>query len=168
MGTSEDALAIADLHAESWRVNYRGEYQDQYLDGEVFTDRRRVWSERFSSPSSSQHVVVAVLDDQLVGFACVYGGEDELWGSFLDNIHVRPGHQSHGIGAGLMKRVFSWCQEYYRDFGLYLWVLDSNKRGQKFYSKLGAVDKGGEYSEPAGGGRIHGRRFVWERLPYGS
>ena len=36
--------------------------------------------------------------DELIGFACVYGGDDETWGSLLNNIHVRPRHQQQGAG----------------------------------------------------------------------
>ncbi len=160
-----DAEAVAQLHAESWRAHYRGEYRDEYLDGEVFADRRQVWAERFSAAPDNQYVVVAQDGARLIGFACVYGGEDPRWGSLLDNIHVQPGLQSKGVGTELMKRVFNWCAAHHPDQGLYLWVLQSNGRAQHFYAGLGAQDEGGEWSEPAGGGRIHGRRYVWRQLP---
>ncbi len=44
--TAEDALAVATLHAESWRTHYRGAYRDEYLDGPVLEERTGVWSER--------------------------------------------------------------------------------------------------------------------------
>ena len=40
--TRADAMAVARLHAESWRVHYRGAYRDAYLDGDVVEDRIRV------------------------------------------------------------------------------------------------------------------------------
>ena len=91
--TGADAAAVAALHAESWRTHYRGAYRDDYLDGDVFEDRRRVWERRLSDPAANQLVVLAEEGGELIGFACCYGGEDETWGSFLDNLHVRPGHQ---------------------------------------------------------------------------
>jgi GNAT superfamily N-acetyltransferase len=163
--TGSDAPAIAELHAESWRASYRGEYRDEYLDGDVFEDRRRVWNERFANPTSNQFVVVAEREGEVVGFACVYAGDDPQWGSLLDNIHVRPDQQSRGIGATLMQRVFEWCAIHHPNQGLYLWVLNSNRRAQSFYSLLGAEDRGGELSEAPGGGEIHGRRYVWDRIP---
>lgn len=162
---TSDAPAIAELHAESWRANYRGAYRDDYLDGDVFEDRGRVWTERFTSPRTNQFVVVADRDGDIVGFACAYGSDDPQWGSLLDNIHVRPGQQSRGVGAALMHRVFEWCANHHPHAGLYLWVLDSNDRAQRFYSLLGAEDRGGEFSEAPGGGEIHGRRYVWDRIP---
>jgi hypothetical protein len=31
----DDAHAIAELHADSWRRHYRGAYSDAFLDGDV-------------------------------------------------------------------------------------------------------------------------------------
>jgi GNAT superfamily N-acetyltransferase len=163
--TRADAPAIARLHAESWRANYRGAYRDEYLDGDVFADRRRVWEARLSEPAPNQLVVLAEDGGELVGFACAYGGDDPRWGSLLDNLHVRPGHQGRGVGAALLAQVAAWCRASYADCGLYLWVLDQNQGAQRFYRRLGAVDAGGELSEPPGGGQIHGRRYVWKVVP---
>ncbi len=158
-------MAVATLHAESWRAHYRGAYRDEYLDGDVVEDRLRVWEERLSTPAPNQFVVLAEEDDDLIGFACAYGGDDETWGSFLDNIHVRPEHQRRGVGAGLVAEVAAWCRANYADCGLYLWVLQQNRRAQRFYRRLGASEEGGEISEPPGGGQIHGRRYAWKTVP---
>lgn len=163
--TRADATAVAKVHAESWRAHYRGAYRDEYLDGDVFGDRLRIWEERLSTPAPNQLVVLADEEDSLIGFACVYGGHDETWGSFLDNLHVRPEHQGRGVGAGLMAEVTAWCRTNYPDCGLYLWVLEQNHRAQRFYRRLGARDQGGEISEPPGGGQIHGRRYAWRTVP---
>jgi len=107
--TSEDRLAIADLHAESWRHTYRGAYRDEFLDGPVFDDRRAVWEKRLSEPPANQFVVVAEEEGRIVGLACAYGGDDEQWGTLLDNIHVRPELHGNGIGTGLVAEVVNWC-----------------------------------------------------------
>jgi hypothetical protein len=49
--TERDIAAIAALHADSWRRNYRGAYSDEFLDRDVFEDRRAVWSERLTQPN---------------------------------------------------------------------------------------------------------------------
>jgi len=77
--TYEDAITIATLHAESWRVTYRGSYRDEYLDGPVFQDGIDVWERRLSTPSANQFVVLAEEEDLVVGFACAYGHDDEQW-----------------------------------------------------------------------------------------
>ena len=160
-----DTMAVAMLHAESWQAFYRGAYRDAYLDGDVVEDRLRVWGERLSTPVPHQFVVLAEEGEELIGFACAYGGHDETWGSFLDNIHVRPKHQRRGVGAYLIAEVVAWCRANYADCGLYLWVLEQNRGAQRFYQRLGASDQGGEISEPPGGGQIHGRRYAWKTVP---
>lgn len=163
--TRADAAAVARLHAESWRAHYRGAYRDEYLDGDVVEERIRVWEERLAAPAPNQLVVLAEEDGELIGFACAYGADDESWGTLLDNIHVRPGHQGRGVGAALLAEVAAWCRESHPDCGLYLWVLAQNRRAQRFYARLGASDEGGELSEPPGGGQIHGRRYAWKVVP---
>ena len=104
--TYEDATAIAELHAASWRGTYRGALSDAYLDGDVEAERRVVWDERLGAPPTNQYVLVAeqdaqVVDDAgtLVGFGCAYGAKDERFGTELDNLHVRAESRSGGIGA---------------------------------------------------------------------
>ena len=163
--TGADALAIAKLHADSWRAHYRGAYRDDYLDGDVVADRRKVWTNQLSAPPENQYVILAEENGELVGFACAFGADDPVWGTLLDNIHVQTNRQRSGIGAALLAQIAAWCRQHYPHCGLYLWVLAENDRAQKFYKSLGAVDRGGAFSEPPGGGEIHGRRYVWDALP---
>src|SRR5205807_3917990 len=37
--TADDAAAMARLHTQSWRENYRGVYSDAFLDDEALADR---------------------------------------------------------------------------------------------------------------------------------
>jgi hypothetical protein len=50
----DDTAAIAVLHAESWRIAYRGALQDEFLDGDVFADRETQWAQRLSAPPENQ------------------------------------------------------------------------------------------------------------------
>ncbi len=154
-------MEVANLHAESWRVSYRGAYRDEFLDGEVVQDRMQVWETRLGAPPPNQLVVVAEDAGHVAGFACAYGCEDERWGSLLDNIHVHPGRHGQGIGTRLLLEIASWCRANYAACGLYLWVLTQNYDAQRFYERLGASDRGGEVFVPPGGGRIDSRRYAW-------
>jgi GNAT superfamily N-acetyltransferase len=159
----EDATTIATLHAESWRVTYRGSYRDEFLDGPVFQDRTGVWNKRLSMPAPNQFVVLAEEEGLVVGFACAYGRDDEQWGSLLDNIHVRRQQHRQGLGTGLVSEVARWCRAHYADCGLYLWVIAQNHQARRFYERLGATDRGGELRAPsAGGGEPRDvRRYAW-------
>ena len=161
--TYEDAVTIATLHAESWRVTYRGSYREEFLDGPVFQDRMVVWDTRLSMPRPNQFVVLAEEEGRVMGFACAYGSDDERWGSLLDNIHVRRELHRQGTGTRLVSEVARWCRANYADCGLYLWVIAKNHQARRFYERLGATDRGRELRAPsAGGGEPRDvRRYAW-------
>lgn len=66
----EDAQAIVELHAESWRYAYRRALGDEYLSGDIIADRLKLWQHRPSEPLDNQHVLVVYDDSTIVGFAC--------------------------------------------------------------------------------------------------
>ena len=159
--TYGDAVAIATIHADSWRVAYRGALRDEFLDGDVVQDRLRVWRERLAAPAANQLVVAAEEGHRLVGFACAYGREDERWGTLLDNIHVRREQHRRGTGRKLLSQVAAWCGTNHADAGLYLWVLEQNGAARRFYEHLGASDREGDVWVPPGGGQVKRRRYAW-------
>jgi ribosomal protein S18 acetylase RimI-like enzyme len=162
MASANDAKAVADLHAESWRRHYRGAYLDSFLDGDVFTDRWSVWSERLSHPKPEAFTVVADDQGSLVGFAHTVMRHDPRFGALLDNLHVRHDCKRRGIGKTLMRRTATILIERDPGSGLYLWVLEQNKDAQAFYSDLGGVCTGREILGPfPGGGRAVALRMHW-------
>ena len=169
--TVRDADAIAALHADSWRRNYRGAYADAYLDGDVFADRRTVWTERLGEMSTGRRTIVAEADGALVGFVHVVLDDDPVWGALLDNLHVTHDHQRHGIGAGLMTEAARLIAEATPATRLYLWVLEQNQPAQAFYEFLGASRVGRELVQPPGGDRSRlsvgapaKLRYAWDDL----
>ena len=164
VAVAADAAAIASLHAESWRAAYRGMLSDAYLDRAIFAERTALWQVRLEAPVANQYVVVAEVDGGITGFACTYGGEDEKWGSFLDNLHVAVAFKRRGIGAELMEKSALWSQGRYPEAGMYLWVLESNAPAMRFYEKLGGVRSGEGEWMPPDGGSYRKFRYAWERL----
>ncbi len=156
-----DAEAIAELHAASWRVTYRGAMRDAYLDGDVVSERRTLWRERLSAPAPHQHVFVAEADDVVIGFACAYAADDATWGTQLDNLHVRTGEQGRGTGTRLIATLADWNRATHPGVGLYLWVLDDNRAARRFYDHLGAADAGGDLWHAPDGSALPVRRYVW-------
>jgi len=159
-----DAESIARLHAESWRAAYRGMYSDAYLDGNVVEDRLNVWTQRFASSPDNQYVLLAVENDELLGFVCAYGNSDARWGTLVDNLHVLPGHQGQGLGRRLLVESAEWSREHYPDALFHLWVLDGNAKARRFYELLGAQAHGSVAYEPPGGGSVTIWRYVWASL----
>jgi GNAT superfamily N-acetyltransferase len=158
-----DASAIAAVHADSWRVAYRGALSDAFLDGDVLRDRLTVWEQRLAVPREDQLVVVAEDDAGIAGFACVYGADDPRWGTLLDNLHVRRERHQSGIGTRLIREAASWCRARYPTMGLYLWVVEQNAGARRFYERLGMSDREGDEWIPPGGGLVRRRRYAWSR-----
>ncbi len=115
-----DIESIARLHADSWRVAYRGMYSDEYLDGDVFLNRQAVWQQRLTAPASGQHTIVAAHDGRIVGFACAFGDEDPRWGTLLDNIHVDPNGKRRGVGTQLIREIAAWADDAHHASGIHL------------------------------------------------
>jgi ribosomal protein S18 acetylase RimI-like enzyme len=161
--TPSDAESIADLHARSWRENYRGAFHDTFLDGDLPAERLRVWRERLDRPPRNQLVQVAVDGADVVGFVCVYGAHDDRWGSLVDNLHVAHAAKRNGIGSSLLRRAGAWLASVYPDAGVYLWVLEVNTSARMFYERLGAENAGVSVMETHGSAVVRSCRYIWPR-----
>jgi ribosomal protein S18 acetylase RimI-like enzyme len=133
----DDADQIASLHADSWRRHYRGAYSDSFLDGDVVTDRRSVWSARLEAPKRSV-TILAEEDKRLVGFIHVVLDDDPKWGSLVDNLHVVQERRRIGIGGELLGRAAQAICGGATNRAMFLWVLQQNTAAQHFYLATGA------------------------------
>ena len=158
-----DVHDIANLHAQSWRENYRGVYLDAFLDGDLPGERLRVWRDRLDHPAGNQLVHVAVDGTQLVGFVCGYGAQDPQWGSFVDNLHVVRARKRNGVGAALMRQAGAWFVSRHPDLGVHLLVLEGNTSARQFYEFLGGRNAGVFMMETHGGAMVRSCRYVWSR-----
>src|ERR1700679_3094391 len=114
----EDSVAIAAVHAASWRGSYRGILSDEYLNEKLESERLSIWKRRLGFPKTNQYVTVAEQESQIVGFACAFGAEDELLGTMLDNLHVSTSQKGKGIGRKLVRDIAFWCDRSYPSKGL--------------------------------------------------
>jgi ribosomal protein S18 acetylase RimI-like enzyme len=158
-----DADRIAQLHADSWRRTYRGMMRDEFLDGDVLTDRRQAWRNLMATLSAGKLVLLAEDGANLAGFICVTGDEDVLWGSYVDNLHVAASHTRRGVGKALMGHAASWLRDSYSRSSIYLWVMRGNDRARRFYEALGAANVGERSLLDPGGGSALNCRYVWRR-----
>ena len=157
-----DADEIAHLHAESWRLHYRGAYSDEYLDRDVFLERRKVWSQRLPDSPGETSTVVAVTDSVIVGFVHTVFDSDPQWGALLDNLHVRADVKRQGIGRRLVAEAARSVVVDGGSRGMYLWVLEQNVAAQGFYRAQGGIDVERVLAGPfPGGGRSWAHRYAW-------
>ncbi len=136
---AEDASIIAQIHAKNWQQHYRGILSDDYLDNQAEEERVEVWTKRFSEKRSNQHTLLAEVNGETIGFACVIGNEDPKWGSLLDNLHVSTQAQGQGIGTILLKAAAKWSFEHFPNNSFYLLVYEQNQKALQFYRNLGGT-----------------------------
>ena len=156
-----DAKKIALLHAHSWRQTYRGMMPDEFLDGDVISNRLQVWHDRLAQHRANQFVCLAEDGVDLVGFICAFGNEDSNWGSYIDNMHVTQERKRMGIGTALMKETAEWLKTHYAKIGVYLWVMEANSTARQFYERLGALNAETINKLDPAGGSAPNCRYVW-------
>lgn len=141
--TYNDVLAVAKLHAESWRHTYHGILSDDYLRSYVEEDRKELWEKRLSHPSTQEHIFIAEEfsekgSPEALGFICLVGNAGPVWGVLIDNLHVRHDKKGQGIGKALMRQAAAWTLQNYPGSGIFLHVVRENVGAYRFYQHLGA------------------------------
>lgn len=159
-----DARAIAELHAESWRATYRGILRDEFLDGPLIQDRRRLWETRLSRSTETQLVKLIEDGGKLTAFVCASLDADPEWGALLDNLHVSPSSKGQGLGRRLMAEAAGWVLQHRPDSRLHLWVYEKNVPARGFYEHLGGVVIGRHAHLAPDGSHAEAVRYGWETL----
>lgn len=162
--TAADTDIIAAMHTDNWRVSYRGHMKDTYLDHDIFAERLALWRGRMANPVPGQHVLLALEQDEVIGFSCMIGAEDEKWGSMLDNLHVAGTHKGKGIGERLIRETALWLARHYPEQGMYLWVLEANEGARRFYDRMGGINAERDTWLPPDGSNLPCLRYVWPDL----
>jgi ribosomal protein S18 acetylase RimI-like enzyme len=158
-----DLESLAKLHAESWRESYRGIFPDNFLDNDVWEERRSSWKSRLTYPKQNQRVLIAIEESQICGFICAFGNESSKWGTFIDNLHVAKSAQGKGVGKQLMYLIAKWSDELFENKGLYLEVLEDNLNARSFYHRIGAKHQETNLWQPPGSDvKVIDLLYVWE------
>lgn len=160
--TENDVITIANLHAESWRSAYRGILSDDYLDSRAHQERLAAWQERFSGNSpSSMFVLLADMTSYIAGFVCVFPEKDAVFGSLLDNLHVAPQVTGQGIGRQLLSEAARYLLTSGSHSGMYLWVIEQNRKARRFYEKAGGLSVDSAIRSTPDGLRVVALRYHW-------
>lgn len=101
--TAADVVAIARVHAASWRQTYRGKLPAASLAQRDEAFRRQQWARLYRQ----DHVLVALVADQVVGF--VAGGAQRSHPALASRypgevygLYVAPTCQHQGVGWRLL------------------------------------------------------------------
>ncbi|MDH6704848.1 ribosomal protein S18 acetylase RimI-like enzyme [Kitasatospora sp. MAA19] len=152
-GGAQDAAAVADLHARSWRTTYRGIVPEEALGDGLPVQRRELWELRltvdYGDPAAEPELLIAEQAGEMVGFVYLVPQPDGR--VLVDNLHVRPGRTGGGIGRALFATARAHVAERHPGAELYLEVLRGNTRAVAFYEREGGVRTGAQEGVFPGG-----------------
>jgi GNAT superfamily N-acetyltransferase len=101
-------------------------------------------------------LLVVKQESPIFGFACAFGGEDELFGTMLDNLHVLQSQKGKGIERKLVRDIASWCDRDYSAKGHF---------AQKhFYERLGGVVVGEANRSAPDGTTVKEICYAWKNI----
>jgi len=135
-----DAVAIATVHATSWRETYGRFVENPETSGWFAIDRRiRMWSENLDKGIFT--TMVATIDGDVVGFAAAQPTSDSeaVRAEELTMLYVVARAHGTGAGQGLLDAVLA-------DQPAQLWVAADNPRAHAFYRRNGFRPDGAESS----------------------
>ena len=128
-GRLEDAPGLARVSVDSWRVAYRDLLPPAYLDRLSYADREQRWQERLASDEGERWVLL--VDGQVAGFVSLAStGSPEI--GELDGIYLHPDFFGQGLGRRLMELALERLRQQGHGEAV-LWVLDGNRRAERFY-----------------------------------
>jgi GNAT superfamily N-acetyltransferase len=146
-----DAGRIGLVHVRSWQSAYRGQVPQDYLDGLGPAGRAGRWRRGLETIDRSRAgILVAASGAGVVGFAA-YGPSrdadaDPGRTGELATIYLLPQVWGTGTGRELMAAAVDGLTALgYAEATL--WVLDSNDRARRFYTKAGWAEDGAVKSD---------------------
>jgi len=132
----EDALRIATIHVDAWRVAYRGIVPDEFLRALTVEQRHAGWRRILEA---GEAVWVAEDGEGALGWISAAASRDadaaqsagEIWA-----VYVHPDHWRKGAGRALCAAAEQELRR--RGFTeATLWVLKENQRAVAFYRSIG-------------------------------
>lgn len=138
----EDASALGDLHVNCWREAYAHVLSPAFLAALDVQQRRQQWVRRLATPDLG-HVLVAVVDEQVVGIAWTAPSRDDppVRERELVGLYVRAAHHGTGVGQTLLDAALD-------DQPASLWMAEENPRALAFYTRNGFTPDGAHKIEP--------------------
>lgn len=146
-----DVDAIAAVHVDAWRVAYRGQIPDAFLDALDTSERARAWLQWVRDPSKV--VLVGSRGAAIVGFCALLQSRDSdapPHAGELAALYVDPTCWRTGCGRQLLEAAMRFASR--REFQeLTLWVLETNTTARAFYEACGFHADGATKTDPRGG-----------------
>lgn len=129
----EDAAAIAEVHARTWREAYEHVFGAARLAALTPASRLPLWRQALAG---DRDTFIGVQEGRVVAFVSVGPSRDEDAEGELGEIYVLPEMWGTGAGSSLLEAGVEAMRA--RGYGdAVLWVLDDNPRARRFYEREG-------------------------------
>ena len=156
--TSADADAIGRVQVETWRVAYADLLPQETIAAFDVAVRQEMWREGLGrTPRPGSAPFVALVDDEVVGFATVGASHSEDGTGELYAIYVDPSRWGTGAGRALMEQAEASMREHGFPKAL-LWVLEGNEQAERFYRAAG-WERDGEKEDDFQGAMVTQLRY---------
>jgi GNAT superfamily N-acetyltransferase len=131
-----DADSIARVQGETWQAAYLGMLPHEILNGFGQAQGGAFW-QRVLTKAPAESVVIAELDDQVLGFVSAGPIRERIpgYGGEFYALYVLPQAQGCGIGTALVAHAGRALVRH-RWIGAAVWVLEDNHLGRRFYERL--------------------------------
>jgi len=133
-----DAEDIAHVQWQSWQGAYLGLLPHEVLIGFGQNQGSRFWQRVLCGGRDGGEVIVAELDDEIVGFLSLGPVRGDLpnYQGEVYAAYVLPEAQGCGIGTALLTHAGKILVQQ-RWISAAVWVLEGNQMGRRFYENLG-------------------------------
>ena len=158
----DDALAIATLHVDVWRVTYRGLAPAPAFVALDVGRRHERW--KLLLADAAHLTLVAELSGTLAGFGLAGPPTDPVFGDRAEvkNLYVGLDFARRGLGRSLLAALAAAMRERGHS-GLALGVVAGNDPAIAFYRALGGREIGA-YTDPGPLWRSRNLVFAWDDL----
>ena len=157
-----DAPGMARVYVAGWQAAHAGLVPDDYLACMRAKGREEFWRTELEGGSPDRKPWVALLDEEVAGFASGGLSRDEGMARGIAEVYqvyVDPDHWRHGIGSALLRHVLKDLREH----GFTradTWVVGANANARTFLEKQGWHSEGASRPEDCGGTEIDLVRYT--------
>jgi ribosomal protein S18 acetylase RimI-like enzyme len=156
--TNADADTIGRVQVETWTTAYSGLLPEETIEAFDVAARQAMWHEGLArTPQPGSATFVALVEEEVVGFATVGASYSENGTGELYAIYVDPSCWGRGAGRALIEHAEASLRESGFTQAL-LWVLRGNERAERFYRAAG-WEHDGEKEDDFQGARVTELRY---------
>lgn len=134
----DDLPEVIDIQIQGWKTAYKGIIDDNFLN----SMNKEKQLERRKKDYQNGHFIVAILDNNIVGFARyddkVVSSDSDNFDSEIIALYVKPDIKGNGIGS----KMINYIKDDLRKKGnkkMIIWCLKENHPSRKFYEKMGGT-----------------------------